>query len=272
MMISRGLKPEHNFAIIGNDLLRDASLSFRARGILCCVLSHKEGYRISSDRLSDMGTEGRDAIRSSLAELESSGYLKRTKAQDAHGHWVTTAVISDTPDLSALNTPAPGKPTTDFQAPVNQPSVSQALKEDQEEDKKKKKEKAPLITFNPETASFKDITEQQMQVWSSAYPKADVQQEIKRAAAWLFTNPRRAKENYARFLTNWINRSYGSAPAAGARGQPAPGQPTAYQATQERRANFMAAMTTQGEPDDHTPDFDFRDDARTVDTSARFVD
>lgn len=213
MMITRGVRPERDFAIIGNALLRDKSLSFRARGILCCVLSHVEGYQLSSDRLVDMGTEGRDAIRNALTELESAGYLKRTKSQDAQGRWSSSAVISDVPDLLVRKAPRPEKPTPENPASVNQSSVYQALKEDQEEDKKKKELQKPVLPkISFDGIKFQDLTDEQVSIWTGAYPAVKVPAEILKAAAWIDANPANKKSDYKRFLNGWLSRAQDKAP------------------------------------------------------------
>ena len=120
MIVIRGTRPDRNFTIIENSVLRDARLSFRARGVLAFVLSFPDGFQVSSDRLSDVGKEGRDAIRSSFTELETFGYLRRDKRQNKNGQWETTVVVTDTPTIKV--------PTPDFQSSVNQSSVFQALK------------------------------------------------------------------------------------------------------------------------------------------------
>ena len=38
------------------------------------------------------------------------------------------------------------------------------------------------------------------------YDINDVKREIKKATAWLMSNPGREKTNYRRFLTNWMSR------------------------------------------------------------------
>jgi len=267
MLITRGVKPERDFAIISNTLLRDTSLSFRARGILCCILSHAEGYRISSDRLVDMGLEGRDAIRSSLAELESVGYLKRTKTQDAKGQWSTNAIISDTPDFGGPAEPTTGKPTPEKPASDNRASVFQALKEDKEEDKKKKKEAVPKISFDG--LKFQDLSVGQIEVWSAAYPAISVTAEILKAAVWLDANPANQKSDYKRFLNNWLCRAQDKAPARAAQQQAprqaAPRYASTAQTTADRRAATLAGLTGQ---DNNTQG---QDHARTIDAQSRFI-
>jgi hypothetical protein len=70
---------------------------------------------------------------------------------------------------------------------------------------------APKISFNTSTGTFECITDQQTQLWASAYPLVDIPATIRRAAAWLAANPTRAKTNYARFLTNWFSRDQADA-------------------------------------------------------------
>ena len=246
MQIIRGARPERNFAIISNYVLRDSALSYRARGVLCCVLSFAENYRISADRLADMGKEGRDAIRVALSELEDSGYLKRNKQQDAQGHWSTSAIISDVPDLSVRKTPVLPEPKTDFQSSVNQPSVDQALKEDQEEDKKKKKEaqapEVPKITFDGK--QFNDLNKDQIALWAAAYPAIDVQAQVLQAAVWLDANPANKKSDYKRFLNGWLSRAQDKAPRV--QGNAAPARQ--YSAPRRTPApdNFQASDYGQG--------------------------
>jgi len=62
------------------------------------------------------------------------------------------------------------------------------------------------ISFSFETGSFEKITPKQIQIWSEAYPAVDIELAIKQAAQWLLSNPKKAKSNYRRFLTNWFAR------------------------------------------------------------------
>lgn len=106
-MIRRGPRPADRFAMIANAALEDDRLTWRARGVLAYLLSRPEGWSTSAERLaaqSPKGKEGRDAMRTVLAELEAAGYLLREKVQDARGRWSTGMVVYDSP---AKNTPEP---------------------------------------------------------------------------------------------------------------------------------------------------------------------
>jgi hypothetical protein len=83
---------------------------------------------------------------------------------------------------------------------------------------KKKEQRAHAIkpTFDEESRSFVGIDDDTIKLWSEAYPALDIRAEIKRAAAWLFANPKNRKSDYLRFLTNWLNRAQDRAPRVGA--------------------------------------------------------
>jgi len=82
-LIRRERRYERDFTQIRNKDLRDEALSFRARGILAFLLTHKPGFTVTLRNLAKTSpTEGLDAIRTAVNELERHGYLRRyTKAQ-----------------------------------------------------------------------------------------------------------------------------------------------------------------------------------------------
>jgi len=104
---------------VANRALRDNRLSFRARGVLCWILSHVDDWRVRADQIADAGPEGRDAIRKALNELRSAGYLVQTKRQNDRGQWVTETVVNEFPgdapesgnQASVLSPPGPENPT-----------------------------------------------------------------------------------------------------------------------------------------------------------------
>ena len=97
-MIIRAERPETGFTLIRNDVLRDARLSFRARGILASILSRPDNWVTSADRLAKEAKEGRGAILAAMKELQDHGYLLRTKVQDPEtGQWASAVVVYDTP-------------------------------------------------------------------------------------------------------------------------------------------------------------------------------
>lgn len=74
-----------NFTLIGNDLLRNKALSFKARGILCHLLSHKAGWVIRMAELRKDAVDGEAAIRTGIEELIAAGYMTRERVKGEGG-------------------------------------------------------------------------------------------------------------------------------------------------------------------------------------------
>lgn len=75
----------HAFATLPNELLRDKTITHRARGLLVMVLSHSAEWTTSQNWLVEQSLEGNDAIRATLTELEAAGYLQRTVERNKAG-------------------------------------------------------------------------------------------------------------------------------------------------------------------------------------------
>lgn len=96
---------DDHYAQIPNIWMRDKRLSLKARGLLAELLTHRVGWEITIESLVDSGPEGRDAIRSTIKELEQNGYLRRTRRRREDG----TLSGSD----YELTEPASGEPTSE---------------------------------------------------------------------------------------------------------------------------------------------------------------
>lgn len=76
---------EDHYTTLPNAWARDERISRRARGILAEMLSHRHDWVITEASLVKSGPEGRDAIRSTVQELESFGYLERDQEREKSG-------------------------------------------------------------------------------------------------------------------------------------------------------------------------------------------
>lgn len=110
------VKPEDHFTIVANAWLRDYRLTLKARGLLALVLSHKVGWDVTIETLARDNPEGRDAIRSAVAELEEHGYLRRRRAHGDDGRFAgyDYELVYDPPSSGFPTTgePTTGEPTT----------------------------------------------------------------------------------------------------------------------------------------------------------------
>jgi hypothetical protein len=103
--------------------VNDDRLSFKARGILIWLLDKPDGWRVRSKDIENAGTEGREAVRAALRELESAGYLTRSRHRDpATGQWLTESVVRESTATTGLSTESS---TSDgFPSPVTRTSGS----------------------------------------------------------------------------------------------------------------------------------------------------
>lgn len=82
---------------IDNSILEDESLSWRAKGIACYLISKPNDWVIRMAYLIHVGKEGEKAVRTAVQELATAGYLMRRRERDTSGQLHTITVIADYP-------------------------------------------------------------------------------------------------------------------------------------------------------------------------------
>ena len=73
---------QSGFTIITNSIFMDKSLSLKAKGLLCQLLSLPDSWNFSETGLTKVVSDGRDSIRSAIKELEGAGYLHRERVRE----------------------------------------------------------------------------------------------------------------------------------------------------------------------------------------------
>ena len=88
---------DDHYTQIPNAWVRDARLSFKARGLLSLLMSHTPGWNMSIRSIAKANGTGLDTVKSAVTELETLGYLVRSEEQqrDEKGSfadfvWTTT--------------------------------------------------------------------------------------------------------------------------------------------------------------------------------------
>lgn len=133
MAILRGTLPTDSFTIISNAWLRDPALSARAKGLLCYMASHAEGYVLTVAQMRREMKDGEDSIRSALADLEAAGYLTKERQRDDAGklgayEWTLgVSAGGDQTGLPSLGKASLGNPVTKKTTP------EKTIKEDHQE-------------------------------------------------------------------------------------------------------------------------------------------
>lgn len=136
-------------------------MTFRARGVLCTLLSHEDGWQQSLAFTLTEGREGRDAVRASFAELEDLGYIRRERIQGKSGHWTTETHVYDYPiwgESQGTGEPTTGEPTVGIPGVSSKNPNEQPLEEE------------PLLIAKPSSATESRYTPEFIEFWN-AYPR-----------------------------------------------------------------------------------------------------
>lgn len=105
------MMPDEGWVPMANATAQSRRLSWRAKGLLIDLLSFPDGYDITFDRLiamakaaGDPDTEGRDAMRKAMQELERKGYIAHVRhpvkgEETRRVFWRTQTIVCDLPGI-----------------------------------------------------------------------------------------------------------------------------------------------------------------------------
>ena len=79
------IEKKSNFTVVSNDILMNNFMSMKATCLLMKMLGKPDNWDYTINGMRTFCSEGRDAIRSALKELEKFGYLERRKVRDSRG-------------------------------------------------------------------------------------------------------------------------------------------------------------------------------------------
>lgn len=85
-----------DFTVIRNAIFKDRTLSAKAKGVACQLLSLPPTWDYSVKGLVTLFNDGEASIRSALTELEERGYLRREQVREEGKFGKSVYVISDT--------------------------------------------------------------------------------------------------------------------------------------------------------------------------------
>ncbi|WP_423348502.1 DnaD domain protein [Lactiplantibacillus plantarum] len=100
-----------NYTVIDNRIIRDESLSWKAKGVFAYLWSMPDDWEFYETEVMTHAKDGRDSLRSAIKELQDAHYMRRTRSRNEKGQVKTSDwELSDKP---MLENPTQGKPTQD---------------------------------------------------------------------------------------------------------------------------------------------------------------
>ena len=87
MILKRKDKPKTNYTVVSNAVLRDPSLSLKAKGMLTQLISLPEDWNVSIRGLQTLSSDRAGSLKSALDELKDSGYISSVFTRGRNGSY-----------------------------------------------------------------------------------------------------------------------------------------------------------------------------------------
>ena len=78
---------KQSYTIVPNNFLRNPEMSLKAKGLLTLLLSFPNDWEYTEEGLLGFFKDGKISLISGLKELETLGYLTRTRVKDSSGRF-----------------------------------------------------------------------------------------------------------------------------------------------------------------------------------------
>lgn len=124
------IEKTRDYTVMANHHLRNKALSLKAKGLLSYMLSLPEDWNYTLSGLATSCKDGLDSVRQAVSELESHGYVVRSRVRDARGRLRDTEYVvyeSPVPVKPALDEPIEAKPAQEEPVLENPTLESPAL-------------------------------------------------------------------------------------------------------------------------------------------------
>ena len=187
-------KRKANYTVIPNEMLNNTELSFKAKAILCYLLSKPDKWSVYLSQLAKASTDGYESVVSGMNELIAKRYVFRQPNSGVNpGGW--EYFVYDEPQLEE-DSRLSEKPTRDFTDSEKPVTIKERLDKVSNEIKEKEKseKRKPKLVDDAFITELKRLN-----------PDKDVEREAQKARTWILANPPRPFSRA--FLANWINRS-----------------------------------------------------------------
>lgn len=196
------LRKDHkeNYTCISNDVFR-SDLSLKARGMLCTMLSLPDDWEFSENGLQAILKDGQTSIRSAIKELESAGFLSRTRERDDGGRMGRCVwIVCDYPRFEnpSMDTPSLDKSNLDYEPQLS--TKQQSTNESSTKESSTKRETRHKF------GEYQNVllTDSDMQKLKEEFPM-DWEERIERLSIYMASSGKSYK-NHLATIRNWARR------------------------------------------------------------------
>jgi hypothetical protein len=137
---------ESNFTQVKNSWIRDPNLSMKAKGLLVYLLTHEIGYIITLQQIIRETSDGKSAIRATIAELVEVGYLETVRTSKENGWNAGLAYFLQEPAKTPMSeNPTLENPTLDNRTAYRENNL---IKEENLKENNLVQTESELVSFN----------------------------------------------------------------------------------------------------------------------------
>lgn len=205
---------EHPFVMVSRAMIRDKSISFKAKGLLTYLLSLSDNWQVHPRQIASEMEIGVEQIYSGIKELIEAGYCRRIQEKDNTGRFsVQIYEFSEEKIFQSEEKPYTEKPktvqnTSEGHSPhrgfpdTEKPNTKNTINKKEHIKKREKEKKSQEVKIKH--GEIVDLTEKQYQTLCDDFGKPPVDDKIEEMNDWIPNN--RDFNDYYLALRRWLRK------------------------------------------------------------------